>query len=238
MNILKHVCLTFLFLLSVGYSFATWSIIVVDPETGTIGIAGASCTQSVYGIGSIVPGKGAIVVQAMSNPFARAAGLKMIREDRSPQDILEAIRNPEFDPEHQQYAIVTLPYATMPATYTGKEASDHKGTLTANGISVQGNILAGPDVLMAVLEAALMARKDGRPLEEILLLALEAGAQRGGDRRCGELTASSAFLTVAKAADDRKNPFINLVVYGTAEKVNAVSALRTKFNDWKWKQVL
>jgi hypothetical protein len=51
------------------------------------------------------------------------------------------------------------------------------------------------------------------------------------------LTASSAFLTVAKPADDRQKPFVNLVVYGTAEKVNAVSALRKKFDDWKTKQV-
>ncbi|MEO8402983.1 MAG: hypothetical protein ABI480_00250 [Chitinophagaceae bacterium] len=41
-----------------------WSIIVVDPKTKQIGIAGASCTQGVYGIGAIYPGEGAVVVQA------------------------------------------------------------------------------------------------------------------------------------------------------------------------------
>jgi len=49
---------------SVIQAYATWSIILIDPQTKAIGIAGASCTYSVYGIGSIVPGKGAVVVQA------------------------------------------------------------------------------------------------------------------------------------------------------------------------------
>ena len=59
---------------------ATWSIIVADPKTKQIGIAGASCTRSVYGIGAIVPGKGAIVVQAMSNGAARLQGFRMIMD--------------------------------------------------------------------------------------------------------------------------------------------------------------
>jgi hypothetical protein len=57
---------------------ATWSVIVIDPNTKEIGIAGASCTYSVYGIGGIVPGKGAVVVQAMSNKLARNKGLQMM----------------------------------------------------------------------------------------------------------------------------------------------------------------
>jgi uncharacterized Ntn-hydrolase superfamily protein len=65
------------------------------------------------------------------------------------------------------------------------------------------------------------------------MLALEAGAKFGGDKRCGDIKALSAFLTVAKPDDDPKNPYINLVVYGTDDKVNAVEALRQKFNSWK-----
>lgn len=76
---LKQLILTFclLTLLSTTAS-ATWSIIIIDPKTKEIGIAGASCTASVYGIGGIVPGKGAVVVQAMSNKQARNKGLKMV----------------------------------------------------------------------------------------------------------------------------------------------------------------
>jgi uncharacterized Ntn-hydrolase superfamily protein len=57
---------------------ATWSIIVIDLKTKEIGIAGASCSRSVYGIGAIIPGKGAVIVQASSNSEARRKGVQMI----------------------------------------------------------------------------------------------------------------------------------------------------------------
>lgn len=217
-------------------SYATWSIIVADPKTGMIGIAGASCTYSVYGIGAIAPGKGAIVVQAMSNPLARMKGLKMIMADAAPEEILKAIKDPEFDPEEQQYAVVCINYPDKPQTYTGSETTPDKGTLTAKGISVQGNTLAGPKALQAVFDAAIKAQKSALPIEEVLMLALEAGAQFGGDKRCGERTASSAFLTVAQKDDIAKKPYLNLVVYGNDDNANAVEALRRKYNSWKAKK--
>src|SRR5688572_26238150 len=102
---------------------ATWSIIVIDPKTKEVGIAGASCTYSVYGIGGIIPGKGAVVVQAMSNKAARNKGLQMVLADASPEEILKAIKDPEFDPENQQYAVVCLSNLDKPQTYTGLETT-------------------------------------------------------------------------------------------------------------------
>lgn len=135
----------FSFILSVTLTYhakATWSIIVIDPKTKEIGIAGASCTFSVYGIGGIIPGKGAVVVQAMSNKAARNKGLQMILADASPEEILKAISDPAFDPEEQQYGIVCLNNIDHPQTYTGSETTDDKGTVTSKGISVQGNTLS------------------------------------------------------------------------------------------------
>ena len=219
----------------VAHSHATWSIIVVDPKTKEIGIAGASCTYSVYGIGAIVPGKGAIVVQAMSNPLARMKGVSMIMADASPEEILTALNDPDFDPEEQQYAVICVNYLERPVTYTGRSTTPFKGALTDKGISVQGNTLADSLELQAVLKAAIKAQRDALPLAEVLMLALEAGAKLGGDKRCGNTKASSAFLTVARPGDNPKNPTLNLVVYGTDEKVNAVDALRIKFNTLKGK---
>lgn len=236
MKILKHLCLTFFFVtIFVAQSYATWSIIVVDPKTKEIGIAGASCTYSVYGIGAIAPGKGAIIVQAMSNNEARAKGLKMILADASPQEILKAIKDPMFDPEEQQYAIICVNYWEKPLTYTGTLTTPDKGALTAKGISVQGNTLTNSAELQAVLNAAIKAQKDSLSIEDVLMLALEAGSKLGGDKRCGDTKASSAFLTVTKPNDDPENPYLNLVVYGTDDTVNAVETLRKKFNNWKTK---
>lgn len=233
----KYTCLFFtvcLLLMSVS-SYATWSIIVINPASKQIGIAGASCTFSVYGIGGIIPGKGAIIVQAMSNKLAKYEGLKMIMADASPERILQFIKDPEFDPEEQQYAIVCMNDINKPAVYTGKLTTPHKGALTAKGISVQGNTLSSDHVLQAVLNAALKAQQDSLSLEEVLMRALEAGSQAGGDKRCGTQKASSAFITVTKPNDHPNSPFLNLVVNGTEDNVNAVEALRKKFTAWKIK---
>src|SRR5689334_10939058 len=128
-------------------SYATWSIIVIDSKTKEVGIAGASCTYSVYGIGAIVPGKGAIIVQAVSNPFARAKGIKMLMADAAPEEILLAMKDPMHDPEEQQYAIVSMNYMENPLTYTGTANPPHKGALTKKGISVQGNTLTNSEEL-------------------------------------------------------------------------------------------
>jgi len=217
--------------------YATWSIIVIDPKTKQIGIAGASCTFSVYGIGGIIPGKGAIIVQAMSNKLAKYEGLQMIIAGASPEQILQSLKDPKFDPEEQQYAIVCIDYISRPAVYTGKLTTSHKGALTASGVSVQGNTLSSDDELKAALNAVLKAQKNSLSLEEILMSALEAGSEFGGDKRCGIQKASSAFLTIAKPGDDANTPFLNLIVNGTEENVNAVKTLRKKLNAWKIKQL-
>ena len=232
-GIIKQTFLSILLILGIGFrAHATWSIIVIDPKTKEIGIAGASCTSSVYGIGAIVPGKGAIVVQAMSNPLARLQGFRMIMDGAAPAAILERIRNPEYDPEEQQYAILCLSDIAHPATYTGTKSIPHAGTLSGYGISVQGNTLTSAEELQAVYDAAVKARKDSLPIQDILMLALEAGAKTGGDKRCGERKASSAFVTVSRPGEVDKH-WLNLVIYGNDDHTHAVEALRRKFDEWK-----
>ncbi len=231
---IKQLILTFglLTLLSTTAS-ATWSIIIIDPRTKEIGIAGASCTFSVYGIGGIVPGKGAVVVQAMSNKQARNKGLKMVLADASPDQILRAIKDPDFDPENQQYAIVCLKDINSPVAYTGLETNSHKGSITTKGVSIQGNTLSNKKMLNEILQVVIKAQKAALPIQDVLMLALEAGAEYGGDKRCGDRKASSAFITVAKPYDDARKPYINLIVNQSDDSTNAVKALRRRFDNWK-----
>ena len=142
---------------------ATWSIIVADPKTKQIGIAGASCTRSVYGIGAIVAGKGAIVVQAMSNGAARLQGFRMIMDGAMPHNILQTIKEHRYNPEHQQYAIVSFNDIEHPATYTGRETHAYGGTIIGNGISVQGNTLTHFEELQAIFDAAVQAQNNNLP---------------------------------------------------------------------------
>lgn len=213
--------------------FATWSIIVIDSVTKQIGIAGASCTHSVYGIGGIVPGKGAVIVQAMSNIAAKRKGLEMIERGVSTREILLALMDPVFMPEQQQYAIATIEDFNSPLNYTGSENNTAKAGLSAKGITVQGNTLVSEKLIREVMDAALSARSKGAGVEETLMIAMEAGAAAGGDKRCGERTASSAFMTVTNATDNKDHPSVNLVVSGLGNRQNAITELRKRYDNWK-----
>lgn len=81
----KYILFLILLVLNGTFTFATWSIIMIDPQTKEIGIAGASCTYNCYGIGRIVPGVGAVIVQAMSNSQARQKGVQLILAEATPK---------------------------------------------------------------------------------------------------------------------------------------------------------
>ena len=235
---MRYILLFFSFLLLPFSSSATWSIILIDPKTGEIGIAGASCTHSCRTIGKIVPGKGAIVVQAMSNVDARRKGVEMIIADRSPEEIIQALQDPVFDPQRQQYAVVSLKYIETPMTFTGAETDSCKGAITARGVSVQGNTLTYTNELTAIMEAVVKGQQEGLRIDEILMLALEAGSTAGGDKRCGEQRATSAFIVVAKLGDKPTKPFMDLEFFGQKRGgMNAVHLLRGKYEKWKKKHL-
>ena len=226
------------FLLLSLNSFATWSIIIVDSVTGEIGIAAASCTYSVYGIGGIVPGKGAIVAQALSNKKAKRKGMEMLKSGSSPEEILYIIIDPTFDPESslQQYGIVSLNHLDKPVTFTGGSTHSSRGSYTADGISIQGNTLANENVLNAVYDTVMSARKKGLNIREILMKALVAGSEAGGDKRCGKQKATSAFITVMKPGDNPKKPYLNLFISGMSKGgSNAVNALEGLYRKWETK---
>jgi hypothetical protein len=46
---------------------ATWSAAAVQAETGTTGVAAASCSDMVYGSAKVLPGQGVVIVQAAGN---------------------------------------------------------------------------------------------------------------------------------------------------------------------------
>lgn len=220
---------------------ATWSITAVDPRTKQVGIAGASCTDFVYGIAGVAPGKGVIAAQAMSNMEAKSLGMKMLLEGASPQEVLAAITDPAFDPDFavQQYGVVALGFEDKPATYTGSETPGWKGDLRGYGVSVQGNILTDEKVVRNALAAFREAAKDNRTsLADRLLAALEAGTKGGGgDRRCGEQRARSAFVVVESPTPNGKTPFLLINVTGReAGAANAVELLRRKYDERRLKQ--
>ena len=227
-------------LLAPSHALATWSITAVDPKTREVGIAGASCTDYVFGVAGVAPGRGVIVAQAMSNMEAKRLGVNMLSDGSSPQNIIAAITKPTFDLNFslQQYGVVALGFEDKPATYTGTDADGWKGAVQGYGVSVQGNTLTEARVVndaLAAFEAA--SRNNKQSLADRLLLALEAGANAGGDNRCGKQKARSAFIIVAQPTDDVKAPYLRINIPGQEEGgANPILLLRKKYDQWRRQQ--
>jgi uncharacterized Ntn-hydrolase superfamily protein len=218
-----------------GSAAATWSVIVVDKRTGMIGVAGASCTSDVHGILALAPGTGALVAQASGHPAAMREAIRLLRAGVRPDSILRALSAPALDsaPHDRQYGIVTL--TTGQVQFTGGGVREHRGERSADGVLVQGNLLAGPAVLDRTMEAIQRARAAGRSLEEVLMAGLKAGADAGGDSRCGIQRATAAFLAVAKPGDNPNWPYLTLRVVDVTpgSTVRAVDLLQTRLALWK-----
>lgn len=211
---------------------ATWSIIAVHPRTGTIGVAAASCSGGVFGIQSVAPGTGAVIVQAESNNDARREAMQMLREHASPEAILARISDPAagFSPQRQQYAVFASATNAPPRIYTGAEVPAINGHATGEHFSVQGNTLASEHVIASAAAALGKADwQDDLAMAHALMRALKAGAAAGGDRRCGQAASNTAFVSLYRATDPPDAPWVSLSVNripaGTASGTDALDSL-------------
>lgn len=213
---------------------ATWSIIVLDRQTGFIGVAGASCVSDVHGIMALFPGTGALVAQAMVHPPAMREAIKLLRAGVAPDSVLRVITSSTIDSatRDRQYGMAT--FAGGQIQYTGSELRDYRGERSADGVLLQGGLLTSPAVLDRALEAIQQARAAGQRLEDVIMAGLKAGADAGGDSRCGERRASAAFLAVAKPGDVPNWPYLTLrIVDAEPAGVNAVEMLERRLALWK-----
>ena len=214
---------------------ATWSLIVLDRQTGLVGVAGASCTSDVHGIMALFPGRGALVAQALSHPAATREGIRLLRAGVTPDSALRAMSATQLDSalHDRQYAMATFTGGQV--QFTGDALRNHRGERSAPDILVQGNLLAGPAVLERALAAVQQARAAGKSMEDVLMAGLKAGSDAGGDSRCGGQRATAAFLAVAKPDDNPNWPYLTLRVVDAARgsAVNAVELLESRLILWR-----
>jgi uncharacterized Ntn-hydrolase superfamily protein len=167
----------------------TFSIVARDPATGDLGIAVAS---KFLAVGAVVPharaGVGAIATQALANVRYGADGLALLAAGRSAADALNELTQADEGRDHRQAGVVDG--AGGSATYTGSDCITWAGGRTAAGVAAQGNLLAGPSVVDALIETFLASTA---AFPERLLAGLKAADEQGGDRRGRE---SAALLVV------------------------------------------
>lgn len=158
----------------------TFSIVAADPETGEVGCA----VQSKYfAIGAVTPwvraGVGAVATQAMGVVARNGErALSALAAQVDPAAALEQALAEDDDRELRQLGAVAADGRA--AAFTGRDCIEWAGHLVGDGFAVQGNMLAGAEVLAAMRSAFL---ETSAPLPERMLAALEAGQAAGGDRR-------------------------------------------------------
>ncbi|MGH3460615.1 MAG: DUF1028 domain-containing protein [Kribbellaceae bacterium] len=158
----------------------TFSIVAFDTESDSWGIAVAS---KFLAVGAVVPwgraGAGAVATQAMSNLAYGPGGLDLLAGGIAADQVVAQLTGADDEREHRQVGVVDA--RGRGATFTGASCLDWAGGEAGDGYAVQGNILAGPQVVSA-MSGAWQANA-GVAFERRLLAVLAAGDQAGGDRR-------------------------------------------------------
>jgi uncharacterized Ntn-hydrolase superfamily protein len=182
-----------------GRAEATWSIVGVDPDTGEVGVAVASCVGfEVTSVPVLVPGVGAVASQAAISEGSGDRFVDALESGARARAVIDAVVAADDRPDDRQFGVVVVGGGA--AGWTGADnlavATDRR-TAAGTG-AAQGNIVVSEAVIDATLAA--FDATDGE-LADRLVAGLLAGADAGGDSRCGEQTATAAALLVATPDD-------------------------------------
>lgn len=238
----KHLLLLLTLFCIQQSSQATFSIVAVDPETGEVGNAGATCLEDGASIISgLVPGIGAMTSQSLvctPENINLVNGLAWIEEGFMPQEILDKLYVGDEcgadDHEFRQYGIALFDANGSPlsASFTGNKADSYANHIVGENYAIQGNILIGEEVLTGIEQGFLSTEGT---LAEKLMGALQGANIAGADSRCLDNGTSSAgaFLRVACPLEAENCQAINLDVFYLDAGVEPIDTLQALFTDYQ-----
>lgn len=158
----------------------TFSIAARADDGQSWGVAVAS---KFLAVGAAVPaaraGVGAIATQAEANVAWKRQALALLADGLSASEVVARLVGQDPRAAHRQLGVVDS--SGNSASHTGESCLDWAGGIAEAGVAIQGNILAGPDVVAAMKSA--WDESADRELAHRLLAALAAGDAAGGDRR-------------------------------------------------------
>lgn len=190
--------------------YSTFSLCAIDPSTGQ---SGAAVTTRVPFVGRAVPwvraGVGAVCTQASTVVEYGVKGLDLMAKGVEPKEAITQLLSTDDGRESRQLGMIDM--KGRAAAHTGKGNGKWAGSRQGLNYTVQANIMVGPEVVEAVAATFESTEGTGVPLAERMILALEAGQQKGGDRRWGNL--QSAAIKIADPNDPgRGGDYIALAI--------------------------
>ena len=222
------------------YAQDTFSIVAVDPTTGEVGSAGASCLDlnnfnfpNDDFISKLIPGVGAINTQAYYDPQNQNNARAQMNLGKTPAQIIAYLmaNDSQNNPQIRQYGIAALINGQpQTAAFTGIATDAYKNHIIGPYYTIQGNILLGQLVLDNMQTAFLNATGD---LACRLMAALQGAKMVGADTRCTANGTSSlfAYVSVAKPTDVFGSPsFRQSVRTAAGAGIEPITALQTKFD--------
>lgn len=204
-------------LLASTHAHATFSIVARDPQTGELGVAVAS---RFFSVGSVVPyassSAGAVATQANANVTYGPRGLELLARGATAEEVLKVLLRGDANASSRQVGLVGRDGTSI--SYTGPDCIAWAGGRSGPNYAVQGNILTGEAVVIAMEKAFLETKGT---LARRMWAAMVAGDAAGGDSRGRQ---SASLLVVKEAAgynggndraidirvDDHTDPFQEL----------------------------
>jgi uncharacterized Ntn-hydrolase superfamily protein len=172
----------------------TFSIVARSADGKALGVAVAS---KFLGVGAAVPAVlaevGAVATQSYANLAYKPQALALLGTGTAAAETVKALLAGDAGPVDQRQVGVVAANGDG-ATFTGEACNPWAGGVSGDGYAIQGNILAGPQVV-ADMESTWLAGAGEDRLAYRLLAALRAGDLAGGDRRGRQ---SAALLVAAK----------------------------------------
>jgi uncharacterized Ntn-hydrolase superfamily protein len=170
-------------------------------------------TTRVPFVGRAVPwvraGVGAVCTQASTMVEYGERGLDLLEKGVEPKAVLQQLLADDEGRESRQVGVINM--AGQGAAHTGARNSAWAGSRQGPNYTVQANIMVGPEVVDAVAASFEASEGTGMPLAERMILALEAGQAKGGDKRWGKLL--SAAIKMADPNDPgRGGDYISLAI--------------------------
>lgn len=221
----------------------TYSIVAVDPVTGEVGSAGASCISATNlelffpdfdpdFLGDLLPGLGAINTQSFYLEANQDLAHNQLASGSTPQEVIDflSVFDAENNPEVRQYGVAAIINGeAQAAALTGEDCFDYKGQRVGPNYAIQGNILLGPEILDSM--EARFINTEGC-LAEKLMAAMQGAKVPGADTRClsNGTSALFAFIKVAQPGDDPENPFLRLFVSYDPEGIEPIDSLQALFD--------
>jgi uncharacterized Ntn-hydrolase superfamily protein len=210
----------------------TFSITAVDPVTGLVGSAGASCVAGSIILSDVHPNRGVIHTQASYNATNQQVARNLMNLGLTPQQIIDSVVERDGNPTIRQYGITDFIGSNIrTAGYTGVNCTNYKNHNLGPTFTVQGNILLGQQIL-----DSMYTRYMNTPgtMADKLMAALQGAKVIGADTRCNPTRSSiSAFLRVAKPTDPQSGPYwLDLNVQTVPNPKDPIDSLQVLYNQW------